>query len=70
MTTYKVYLQPGEGDLTLSFKADGRLCSFDFMNADLSDKRLTDIFRNMPVTEEEFIRRANGGGTNYEKVTP
>lgn len=68
MTTYKVYLQPSEGDLTLSFKADGRLLSFDFANAELSDKRLTDIFRNMPITEEEFIRRANGGRTKYEKL--
>ncbi len=68
MTTYKVYLQPNEGDLTLSFKEDGRLLGFDFSNANLSDKRLTDIFRNMPITENEFIRRADGGSTKYEKV--
>lgn len=68
MTTYIVYLQPNEGNLTLSFKEDGRLLGFDFSNANLSDKRLTDIFRNMPITENEFIRRADGGGTKYEKA--
>lgn len=67
MNTYIVYLQPNEGDLTLSFKQDGKLCSFDFTNADLTDKRLTDIFRNMPISEADFIKRANGGGTKYEK---
>lgn len=61
-----MYLQPNEGDLSLSFKADGYLLGFDFSNANLSDKRLIDIFRNMPITEAEFIRRADGGGTKYE----
>lgn len=68
MSSYKVFLQPGEGDLTLSFKTDGSLCSFDFSNSILSDKRLMDIFRNMPIKESEFITRANGGGTKYEKL--
>ena len=67
-TIYKVYLQPTEGDLTLSFKKDGRLLGFDFSNANLSDARLLNIFRNMPITEAEFIKRANGGGTKYEKI--
>lgn len=68
MTTYKVYLQPGEGDLLLHFKSDGQLNGFDFTNSTLTIKRLENIFRNMPVTEEEFIRRANGGDTKYEKI--
>lgn len=69
MATYRVYLQDDEGSLTITFKKDGRLCSFDFTDATLSDKRLTDIFRNMPITENEFTRRADGGGTKYEKIT-
>jgi hypothetical protein len=68
MITYKVYLQPGEGDLLLHFKSNGQLNGFDFTNSILTDKRLENIFRNMPITENEFIRRADGGGTKYEKI--
>jgi hypothetical protein len=39
-----------------------------FTNSILTDKRLENIFRNMPITENEFIRRADGGGTKYEKI--
>ncbi|MFN8238613.1 MAG: hypothetical protein U0T77_10635 [Chitinophagales bacterium] len=68
MTTYKVYLQPEEGHLLLHFNPDGRINGFDFTNSKLTDLRLENIFRNMPITETEFIRRADGGGTKYEKL--
>ncbi|HUM50466.1 MAG TPA: hypothetical protein PK431_01580 [Chitinophagales bacterium] len=72
MTTLNNYVvhcnSTNEGKIYLSFKQDGTLCSFSFENATMTIARLKQVVEKMAVTEEEFIKRASGGGTNYEKI--
>lgn len=68
MSSYLVHGSVFTGSIKLTYNAQGRIQSFDFSNAALTDKSLTDIFTKMPITEAEFLKRANGGGTNYEKL--
>ena len=56
------------GSITVSFNDKGFMNMVDFSNAELSTKQLEQFYRSLPITEDEFIKRADASGANYRKA--
>lgn len=67
MNTYVITGITFQGEIRIIFHPTGQLACADFSRAELTRNQLEQYYRKLPLTEEEFIYRANASGANYRK---
>ena len=74
MKKYTVYIKNDLGTIVLIFNSEGVLNTLEFNCRDLDRKQQISTVRNLPATEDDFLRRAEraaqvGHPINYKFET-
>lgn len=67
MSKYTIYGISFTGEISISFNNEGLLQIIDYSKATLDQRQLEQYIRSLPITEQDFVNRADRSNANYKK---